>query len=132
MKKLSILALSATVAITPAYAETITHYNTPSTELTPVTELSTPQADLSFAFDNVENLQATDMTLAEMQETEGAVAPLVAYGICMGVMGTIGAGANTWNHYSNTGKWSWGAAGRGFVFGAVGGGTAKYLGRRGW
>ena len=33
MKKLSILALSATVAITPAYAEMISHYNTPSTEL---------------------------------------------------------------------------------------------------
>ena len=27
MKKLSILALSATVAITPAYAEMISHYN---------------------------------------------------------------------------------------------------------
>ena len=138
MKKLSILALSATVAIAPAFAETTSHYTTPSVDtqtiVLPQTTVSatTPQADLSFAFDNVENLQATDMTLAEMQETEGAVAPLVAYGICMGVMGTIGAGANTWNHYSNTGKWSWGAAGRGFVFGAVGGGTAKYLGRRGW
>ena len=27
------------------------------------------QADLSFAFDGTENLQATDMTLVEMQET---------------------------------------------------------------
>ena len=33
---------------------------------------------------------------------------------------------------SNTGKWSWSAAGRGFIVGAVGGGAAKYLGRRGW
>ena len=138
MKKLSILALSATVAIAPAFAETTSHYTTPSVDtqtiVLPQTTVSatTPQADLSFAFDNVENLQATDMTLAEMQETQGAVAPLVAYGIRMGVMGTIGAGANTWNHYSNTGKWSWGAAGRGFVVGAVGGGAAKYLGRRGW
>ena len=138
MKKLSILALSATVAITPAFAETTSHYTTPSVDtqtiVLPQTSVSstTPQADLSFAFDNVENLQATDMTLAEMQETQGAVAPLVAYGIRMGVMGTIGAGANTWNHYSNTGKWFWGAAGRGFVVGAVGGGAAKYLGRRGW
>lgn len=33
MKKLSILVLSATVAITPAYAETTSHYNIPSTEL---------------------------------------------------------------------------------------------------
>lgn len=51
MKKLSILALSTTVAIIPAYAETTSHYNTPSTELTPITELSTKQADLSFTFD---------------------------------------------------------------------------------
>ena len=74
MKKLSILALSATVAITPAFAETTTHYNTP------ITELSTKQADLSFAFDDVENLQATDMTLAEMQETQGAALPLAYMG----------------------------------------------------
>lgn len=47
MKKFSILALSATVAITPAYAEMTSHYNTS------VTELSTKQADLSFAFDDV-------------------------------------------------------------------------------
>ena len=33
------------------------------------------QADLSFAFDDVENLQATDMTLVEMQETQGAFSP---------------------------------------------------------
>jgi len=90
------------------------------------------QADLSFAFDDVENLQAVAMTDGQMQETQGAVAPLVAYGIRMGVMGTIGAVANTWSHYSNTGKWSWSAAGRGFIVGAVGGGAAKYLGRRGW
>ena len=126
MKKFPILVLGATVAITPAYAETDVNYNTP------VTKLSTQDTDLSFAFDDVENLQVKEMTVAQMQETQGAVAPLVAYGIRMGVMGTIGAGANTWNHYSNTGKWSWGAAGRGFVVGAVGGGAAKYLGRRGW
>lgn len=65
MKKFSILALSATVAITPAFAETTTHYNTP------ITELSTKQADLSFAFDDVENLQAIVMTDKEMAETEG-------------------------------------------------------------
>lgn len=58
------------------------------------------QADLSFAFDDAENLQAVAMTDGQMQETQGAVAPLVAYGICMGVMGTIGAVANTWSHYS--------------------------------
>lgn len=45
MKKLSILALSTTVAIIPAYAETDVNYHTPKTEL------STQQSDLSFAFD---------------------------------------------------------------------------------
>lgn len=33
MKKLSILALSATVAITPAFAETDVNHHTPKTEL---------------------------------------------------------------------------------------------------
>lgn len=45
MKKLSILALSTTVAITPDFTETDVNYHTPKTEL------STQQADLSFAFD---------------------------------------------------------------------------------
>lgn len=69
-----------------------------------------PQADLNFAFDNSENVQAVAMTDKQMQETEGAFLPpvVVGYGIRMGVMGTIGAGANAWNHYSNTGQWSWG------------------------
>lgn len=43
---------------------------------------------LSFAFDGVENLQATDMTLVEMQETQGAALPFVA-GVLVG--GAIGA-----------------------------------------
>lgn len=90
MKKLSILALSATVAITPAFAEMTVHYNTPSVDaqtiVLPQTTVSTttPQVDLSFAFDDVENLQATDMTATEMQETEGAIAPLVAVGVMTG------------------------------------------------
>lgn len=74
MKKFPILVLGATVAITPAYAETDVNYNTP------VTKLSTQDTDLSFAFDDVENLQATDMTLAEMQETQGAALPLAYMG----------------------------------------------------
>lgn len=75
MKNFSILALtlSATVAITPAFAETTPYYNT----VTP----STQQADLSFAFDSTENLQATAMTDKEMAETEGAwVANVVGAG----------------------------------------------------
>lgn len=44
------------------------------------TKLSTQDTDLSFAFDNVENLQATDMTLAEMQETEGAARSIWKHG----------------------------------------------------
>lgn len=86
MKKLSILALGATVAITPAYAEMTTHYNIPSTELTPVTELSTKQADLSFAFDDVENLQAVAMTDGQMQETQGAWVT-TAFGAAVGGAG---------------------------------------------
>ena len=37
-----------------------------------ITKLSTKQADLSFAFDDAENLQAVFMTDGQMQETEGA------------------------------------------------------------
>lgn len=70
MKKLSILALSTTAAITPDFTETDVNHHTPKTEL------SAQQADLSFAFDDVENLQATDMTLVEMQETQGAFSPI--------------------------------------------------------
>ena len=80
MKKLSILALSATVAITPAFAETTAHYNTP------ITELSTKQADLSFAFDDVENLQAVALTDREMAETQGAWANF-AIGAGIGAVG---------------------------------------------
>lgn len=40
--------------------------------------------ELSFAFDDVENLQVKEMTVAQMQETEGAVAPLVAVGFMTG------------------------------------------------
>ncbi|KDN25506.1 hypothetical protein MBO_03377 [Moraxella bovoculi 237] len=85
MKKFSILALSATIITAPAFAETTVYQAILST--TPSVELSTQptqEADLSFAFDDIENLQATDMTLAEMQETEGAVAPLVAIGVIHG------------------------------------------------
>ncbi|MDO4426758.1 MAG: hypothetical protein Q4B88_01370 [Moraxella sp.] len=69
MKNFSILALtlSATVAIAPAFAETTSHYN--------ISNPSNQQADLSFAFDSTENLQATAMTDKEMAETEGAALP---------------------------------------------------------
>lgn len=58
MKKLSILALSAVVSIAPAFAEV-------NSTATPV-KTTAQEMELSFAFDDVENLQATDMTLAEM------------------------------------------------------------------
>ncbi|OOS19716.1 hypothetical protein [Moraxella lincolnii] len=41
-----------------------------------ITKLSTKQADLSFAFDDVENLQAVAMTDGQMQETQGAFFPI--------------------------------------------------------
>lgn len=80
MKKLSIVALSASLVIVPAFAE-VNSYTMPMEEMTQTT-------DLSFAFDNVENLQVTDMTLAEMQETEGAALPSMAvyYGVVYGVL----------------------------------------------
>ncbi|WP_205527008.1 hypothetical protein [Moraxella bovoculi] len=85
MKKLSILALTATIATAPAFAETTVYQTIPST--TPSIELSTQTTqttDLSFAFEDAENLQTKEMTTTEMQETEGAVAPLVAIGVIHG------------------------------------------------
>ena len=95
MKKLSILALSATVAITPAFAETDVNYNTP------ITELSSQQADLSFAFDDAENLQAVAMTDGQMEETQGAALPFVA-GVLVG--GAIGAWSNHVASYAKNGR----------------------------
>ena len=124
MKNLPILALSATVAITPAFAETTTHYNTP------ITELSTKQADLSFAFDDVENLQAIVMTDKEMAETEGAFSlasintSLVGRGALMGAnianweyLGGVVAGSE-YNPYEHAFHVGVGAV-------SVGGATAK-------
>ncbi|MDO4426756.1 MAG: hypothetical protein Q4B88_01360 [Moraxella sp.] len=75
MKNLSILALvlSATVAIAPAFAETTSYSTTSNADLS-----SGQTADLSFAFDNAENLQAVAMTDKEMAETEGAALPFLA------------------------------------------------------
>ena len=99
LKKLSILALSATVAITPAFAET-------QTVVLPQTTVSatTPQADLSFAFDDAENLQTKEMTLAEMQETEGAALPFAPLLLLGSGGGAVGAWGNHYNSYKNTGK----------------------------
>ena len=114
MKKLSILALSATVAITPAFAETTAHYNTP------ITELSSQQADLSFAFDNVENLQAVVMTDKEMTETQGAVAPWVAGAGLGAAAGGIGY---TYGWARGNYKWSNAKFAGNVTTGAVIGGT---------
>lgn len=76
MKKLSILALSAVMSIAPAFAEV-------NSTATPA-QTTTQEVDLSFAFDDIENLQVKEMTVAQMQETQGAVAPLVAVGVMTG------------------------------------------------
>lgn len=65
MNTFSILALSALISTVPAFAET------QSTTATYQDVALNQSADLSFAFGDVKDLQATDMTLAEMQETEG-------------------------------------------------------------
>ena len=74
-----------------------------------ITKLSTKQADLSFAFDDVENLQATDMTLAEMQETEGALFPI---GIALNVGGRFVTNQLVKHYISNAslayGTYTWG------------------------
>ncbi|AKG16373.1 hypothetical protein [Moraxella bovoculi] len=54
----------------------------PSTALSVELSSQTTQAtDLSFAFEDIQNLQAVAMTDSEMQETEGAVAPIYALGV---------------------------------------------------
>lgn len=81
MKKFSILAPSATIITAPAFAETTVYQTIPST--TPSVELSTQPiqaTDLSFAFDDTQNLQAVAMTDSQMQETEGAWIPYAVGG----------------------------------------------------
>ena len=77
------------IATAPAFAETTVYQTILST--TPSVELSTQptqEADLSFAFDDTQNLQATVMTDSQMQETQGAwVANAVG-----GLAGMYGAG----------------------------------------
>ena len=77
------------IATAPAFAETTVYQTILST--TPSVELSTQptqEADLSFAFEDTQNLQATVMTDSEMQETQGAwVANAVG-----GLAGMYGAG----------------------------------------
>ncbi|STZ07854.1 Uncharacterised protein [Moraxella caprae] len=61
------------IATAPAFAETTVYQTILST--TPSVELPTQPTqatDLSFAFDDTQNLQAVAMTDSEMQETEGA------------------------------------------------------------
>ena len=66
-----------------------------------ITKLSTKQADLSFAFDDVENLQAVFMTDGQMEETQGAALPFVA-GVLVG--GAIGAWSNHGASYAKNGR----------------------------
>lgn len=86
MKKLSILALTDTIATAPAFAEITVYQTIPST--TPSVELSTQfneATDLSFAFDDTQNLQAVAMTDKEMAETEGAWVPYAVGGAIGGI-----------------------------------------------
>lgn len=66
-------------------------------------KLSTQTADLSFAFDDAENLQVVAMTDREMAEMEGAALPPVAiyYGVRYGVP-AIYAGARWLNANNHT------------------------------
>ena len=93
MKKLSILALSAVMSIAPAFAEV-------NSTATPA-QTTTQEVDLSFAFDDIENLQVKEMTVAQMQETQGAALPFVA-GVLMG--GAIGAWTNHGASHAKNGR----------------------------
>ena len=116
MKKFSILALSATIITAPVFAETTT-YPTPSVELSTQFNEAT---DLSFAFDDTQNLQATVMTDSEMQETEGAVAPWVA-GVGLGA--AAGGIGYTYGWARGNYKWSNAKFAGNVTTGAVIGGT---------
>ena len=75
------------IATAPAFAETTVYQTILST--TPSVELSTQptqEADLSFAFENTQNLQATVMTDSQMQETQGAWVT-TAFGAAVGGAG---------------------------------------------
>ncbi|MFL1733012.1 hypothetical protein [Moraxella oculi] len=120
MKKLSILALTATIATAPAFAETTVYQTIPST--TPGVELSTQPiqaTDLSFAFGDTQNLQATDMTLAEMQETEGAALPLAYMGGAAFIGGVYNLGS--YAHNVPQSQRTWRGHATAFGSGAIGG-----------
>lgn len=122
MKKLSILALTATIATAPAFAETTVYQTIPST--TPSIELSTQTTqttDLSFAFEDTQNLQAVAMTDSQMQETEGAALPLAYMGgaALAGAIYNVGSYAKNVPRNQRTFKGFAMAAGSGAVGGAT-------------
>lgn len=92
-------------------------HNTPSVTAQPATfdvisqqvAPTTTQADLSFAFDDAENLQTKEMTTTEMQETEGAVLPV---GILLNVGGRFVTNQLAKHYISNAGlvygTYTWG------------------------
>ena len=76
------------------------------------------QADLSFAFDDVENLQAVAMTDGQMQETQGAWVANAVGGLAgglgghFGYMGSVNSGQYNFGHHATSVV---GGAGLGFV-----------------
>lgn len=111
MKKLSILALSAVMSIAPAFAEV-------NSTATPA-KTTAQEMELSFAFDDIENLQVKEMTVAQMQETEGAWVANAVGGLAGGLgghfayMGSVAAsGQYNFGHHATSVV---GGAGLGFV-----------------
>lgn len=84
---------------------------------------------MSFAFDDVENLQAVALTDREMAETQEAVAPYVGR-IGLGFAG--GFGSSAIGQYHNSGKVDWGLATKHGLYGAGLGGASRWLTNRGW
>ncbi|AKG06899.1 hypothetical protein AAX06_00325 [Moraxella bovoculi] len=108
------------IATAPAFAQTTVYQAIPNT--TPSVELPTQPTqatDLSFAFEDTQNLQATVMTDSQMQETEGAALPLVYMGGAAFIGGVYNLGS--YAHNVPQSQRTWRGYATAFGGGAVGG-----------
>lgn len=114
------LTVITLVAFNPALAEVNIAKEIESFNVATLDTSENLNTELAFAFDSTDTIQATTMTDNEMQETEGAVAPIV---IRVGGGALIGGGYEAWDSYSKTGRVDWNAVGQDAAMGVFGGGT---------
>lgn len=108
--------------------------------LTPVTakaDVDILSHDISSVFNESSTgneIVASVLSLQEMEETEGALAPLAIYAVRVGGGAVLGALGSAWNHRATKGSWKGaaGAAGRGAAIGAAAGAFGGWLKVRGW